>query len=186
MQRSFESTRLLFVKGDDDKAFYNGLKSGLELSNSDIEVIPYNGKDKLRSWLKAHSELSAFERVNALAVVRDADISPDNSHASVRGALGTIFDPAPSAHMEFQESTLRSESPLQGQKISSTILILPGRSRQGELQDLLLDAIDDEATMACVNEYMKCLESKNIPIQKPAKTRLQSYLATREKADAGL
>lgn len=181
-----ESSRLLLVEGKDDQEFFNHLWSSLGPANDKIDVISYDGRDKLRNWLKTVSDLPGFVELNALGIVRDADDNPSGAFESVRDALRAFFDKQPTDPFEFIDATFQNAGPFDGQRFSVGIAILPGASRSGELEDLLVDAIDDPERMACVDEYIHCLESNEIPLEKPAKTRLQAFLASKEKAEKGL
>lgn len=181
-----ESSRLLLVEGKDDQEFFNHLWSSLGRASDEIDVIAYEGKDKLRSWLKTVSDLPGFIELNAVGVVRDAHDNASGAFESVRDALRVFFDKQPTDPFEFIDATFQNAGPFDGQRFSVGIAILPSASRSGELEDLLMDAIDDPERMECVDEYIRCLESNEISLEKPAKTRLQAFLASKEKAEEGL
>ena len=184
MTKELRSSHLLLVEGKDDKDFFDSLKSELDFDDSNIDVIPYEGKTKLRRFLGALSEFPNFSHVNALAVVRDADKNPLDAIKSVRDALSTLLEPPPVNHMEFEGSTLKRDHPRGGQQISTAFVILPSSSRIGALENLLIDAVDDKERMECVSDFIKCLDGKGITKDETkAKITLQAYLAAHTKAE---
>lgn len=180
-----ESSRLLLVEGKDDVEFINGLKGYLDLDNRSIQVISYDGKDNVRAGLRTVSQLPRFRRVNVLGIVRDGHNNPKGAFIGARDALGEFFTTPPAHPLHFSESAF-IKSPHSGQAVYTGIAILPGHGKSGELEDLLLDAIDDAETMACVDEFVRCLEGNGIELQKPSKTKLQAFLSSRERAEEGL
>ena len=135
--------------------------------------------------LRTLPTLPGFADVTALGIVRDAHDSPKGTFQSTRDSLASLFDDPPTEPLKFTQSIFKKK-PFHQQRIHCGVAILPSSSEKGELEDLLLKAVDDPKTMTCVEEYIQCLEAKGIALKKPSKTRIQTFLASREKAEKRL
>ena len=182
------SSRLLLVEGKDDKEFFNHIRNSLRLQDTELQTISYDGKDQLRAKVKALTVLPNFRSVHVLAVVRDADDDAASAFRSVQGCLEQLVEIPPDAPNKFGRSKMTNLPQFGNRSLWTGAVILPGESRPGEMEDLLLEAMRDrdEPAMACVDEYIACLEGKGVELKKPAKTRLQAFLASCEKAETGL
>jgi hypothetical protein len=110
--------------------------------------------------------------VRSIGVVRDADAEPAAALNSVRGALSRAGLPVP-------EGTL---VPTAG-PLKVTVMILPGASRPGALEDLCLDAVAGDPAFPCLGRYFECL--KEVGTEGPrnlSRARMQVFLASRLEA----
>jgi len=159
---------LLIVEGEEDKRFFESLS--IHLGLAEIQVLPIGGKTKLRENLKGLRDTANFPTVRSLGIVRDADADPYSAFQSVCDALNANQLPAPSAPF----------IPI-GHSPQVTILILPGDGKPGMLEDICLEAVQDQPAMICVREFFQCLNNHKIsfPTQK-IKAEIQVFLASIE------
>ncbi|MDA1193174.1 MAG: hypothetical protein O3A46_15980 [Candidatus Poribacteria bacterium] len=165
-------TSLLLVEGDDEKRFFDRFLESLPTLRH-IQVYPYGGKDRLRRELRMIRNNANFRRnITSLGIMRDADDNAENAFRAVCGSLDTASLPIPTAPM-----TRKDENG----KPSVTVFITPDNRRGGMLETLCFEAVADSAVVACVNEFLRCLERSDRSLANPDKTRIYAYLSTTEE-----
>ncbi|HLP91736.1 MAG TPA: DUF3226 domain-containing protein [Nostocaceae cyanobacterium] len=177
-------SKLLIGEGKDEVLFFNKLLEHLNIN--DIQVEPYNGTDKLGNYLRNLSLRPGYRELISLGVIRDADLSANNTFDSVCGMLKNAKLPVP-----------RFPKQIVGENLKVSVLILPDYpANESEnnleprmLETLCLDAIRTNSEMQCVENYFNFL-ADNVGIKcKPkdmAKARLQVWLASQERPDLRL
>ncbi len=170
---TIEKTRLLLVEGLGDQKFFSCLLSHLGI---DAQVIPLEGKSNTRDRLDAVRNAPGFGEVTALGVVRDADISPENSFQSVTDALKAFDLPCPEKCVEPCTGLPRV-----------AVMLLPGKRDPGAIEDLVLKSVSDDPAMVCVEEYFSCLREQDCDLPKSeSKAKVQTFLASRPKSELWL
>lgn len=171
---SLVEPRQLLVEGRDEELFFDALTRYLGIDNLQIEN--YQGKDKLRPYLRAFVATPGFDRVETIAVVRDADSNARSALQSVQDSLEAVNLPPP-----------RGELISTGSNPSTIVLILPGNSEHGALEDICLRALEMDPAMDCVSAFMDCVSrSVSSPPQNPSKARIHAFLASREDPELRL
>lgn len=161
---------VLLVEGDEDKVFFEALIKHLHLQ--DIQILPIGGKEKLRRNLRALVKTPGFTKVTTLGVVRDADTDPNAAFQSVRDTLQAVNLPAPE----------RPLAPV-GHSPRVAVMILPGESAPGMLEDLCLEAVVQDPAMLCVEQFFECLQQEKLSLpDNMSKAKVQVLLASRRKA----
>jgi hypothetical protein len=146
--------------------FLTSLVASLNLD--DVQVDEYGGKHKLKHYLAELNKRPGFDRVRSVGVTRDADLDVAGAFASVRGLLLANGFTPPDSPGEVKDGLL-----------NVGVFILPDNNRAGMLEDLCLDAVREDPALACVDEFLTCIETRaarrpgNFP-----KARLQSWLAS--------
>ena len=165
-------SRLLLVEGKEDKEFFIQLGSHLEFPEGIPWILKYEGKAKLSKFLSQLIQNQNFKRVSQIGIVRDADYGTD-ALQSVRDALKKAnansprLLPVPKNVIEPSEG-----SP----KVS--VLILPSEKRDGMLEDLVLDALNDDPITPCVNDFFTCLKNRKVEIvqERLSKARVRVFI----------
>ncbi|MFH1259883.1 MAG: DUF3226 domain-containing protein [Elusimicrobiota bacterium] len=168
-----EKDNLLLVEGNDDQNFFQKLIEEIELD--DIQTIPMGGKDNFKTPnLKTVKNISGFNRVKALGIVRDADDNADNVFKSICTILKECGLPEPARPMEITNTPLRVG-----------ILIIPPSATKGEIEDICLASLKGYSEMECIDAYFRCLKSslstEKFP-KKLSKAKIQAFLASRENS----
>ena len=91
--RQISEKKLLVVEGIDEENFFASLLENIDLSG--IQIFPEGGKDKIRGGLKALRATANFDKVESLAIIRDANGNPQGAFQSVRDALAAADLPSP-------------------------------------------------------------------------------------------
>jgi hypothetical protein len=161
---------LLFVEGKDQCYFFLSVLSKMSIDR--IQIINYRGIHDFSGLFSLYCKQSNFyTEILSIGIVMDAETNADASFQRICSALDKNHLQKPSKPLEKT-----------GERPYITILILPGNQPTGMLEDLCLESIQQDPTMECVEDFIKCLESKvKIQIQKLAKTRLYAFNASREK-----
>ena len=150
---------LLLCEGEDEVQFFNAWLP--ELSLSQVQVIAYQGKEKLSTFLADLSKARGFDKVHRIAVTRDAD---DDAHAAQQALEYAV------AH-----SPIAANTP--------PLFVFPGEGKQGALESLWLASLEDEPFTACVEGFFQCIQDKGWePSQafaKNEKARAQLWIATK-------
>jgi hypothetical protein len=170
------ASKLLVVEGKDDQLFFESLLK--DINKTDIQVLPYGGKTKLRSYLTALSINEAFiTKVNTLVVIRDADSNATSTFQSACSALTNAGLNVPAAPLTLTNSPVKTG-----------IIILPPNDNQGKLEDICLKSVRDDKATTCVDGYFNCLqELTSFTMPKDiSKAKVHAFLASRYKADLRL
>ncbi len=169
MARKIEREKVLIVEGQDEERFFGAMIEHLGLGN--IQVMGIGGKDKLRQSLRMLSRAPDFARVTALGVIRDADRDPSAAFQSVCDALRGAGLHAPETPLE-----LVAGHPKVG------VMIVPGESRPGTLEDICLESVAEDVAMPCVEQYFECLRGNGCDLPAHvAKAKVQVFLASRSR-----
>lgn len=174
MGENIKCTRLLLVEGVDDMKFFQELCHRLfrEEYSATLQIIDYNGKDNLKN---AFNDVllpqPAFDDVTHLGIVRDADFTG--------GALRSVQNILKGVARK-QLSIPEQHNQFVGTDPSVGIFIMPSGNRKGMLETLVLDAVQSDEIMPCVDDYFACIEKKGIfPKEEPLdKARFAVYQAS--------
>jgi len=172
MTMRIEKEKLLLVEGKDEIHFFDALLTHININ--DIQVIEVGGKDNFKNEFPALLLSPDFSRVKSYGIVRDADDSPDNTFQSITDMLKRHQQPIPTAPGKITSSN----------SMTIGIYIMPGNSEEGMLEDLCLKTVSNHPVLACVDEYMICLQNnlkrENLP-RTPAKAKMHAFLAGMSK-----
>ena len=168
--------RFLVVEGVSEEHLFNALfahmtRGGVEVG--DIKIIVSEGKDNIRGDIQAITQIANFDAVVSIGIVRDADDNADDALRSVQGALRAAGLPAPSAPL----SVVGSDP-----KVAA--LILPYGRSSGVLEDVCLEAMEDDPAMGCVHDYISCIQNRldaRAQPRSPSKAMAQAFLASRRE-----
>jgi hypothetical protein len=165
------SEKQLLVEGGDDLVFFQALMRHLGLSG--IQLQRFGGVSELQGFLKALRRVPGFATVTALGIVRDADLDPASAFRSVQGALRSARLPAPRA-----VRSTAAGPPRVG------VLLLPAAATSGTLETLCLQAVTADPVLACVDEYVQCVERclGSLPGHRD-KARAHTFLASRPRPE---
>jgi hypothetical protein len=165
---------LVVVEGKEEVALFDALAKHMGLS--DIQPTDTGGKVGLAAKLELLRRGSGFERVRAIGVVQDADRDHQGRFKSVCGALRRARLPVPTCELE----------PV-GEHPRVVVLIVPGEGRPGALEDICLEAVQNEPAMACVESFFQCLKGAGVPAPRElSKAKTRVFLASRPKPDLAL
>lgn len=164
--------KLLLVEGGSDRQFFEALLGNLSPARF-VQVESIGGKYGLRGFLRLLQNSPDYSKVESLGITRDADESSRTAFQSVRDVLTSAGLDAPT----------EPNMPTRG-KPRVSVFILPDCKSRGMLETLCLSAVADDAAMACVDAYFKCLEdsAKLLP-KSPDKARAHAFLASRERPE---
>jgi len=163
---SIELPKLLLGEGEDEVQFFKALLR--HVGKEDIQPLSYGGTGQLGSYIKTLPLVDNFDTVVSIGVTRDADQNPEGAFDSVANFLNRNSFASPENPGEIAQGNP-----------STGIFILPGDERQGELETLCLDALDDDPAIECVNEFFRCAEGADCSPNKPDKAKLYAWLTTR-------
>lgn len=157
--------KLIISEGVDDKHFFDVLFKHLELTNIQSEQI--EGKTKLKSNLKALILQTGFSSLDSFVITRDADEDHKAAFQSVCGALkdcGLDIPPKPGVFTSG--------------KIRIGIFIFPGSGKDGCLEDLCIEAVNQKPEFSCVESYFQCLQDLGIKTKHLSKAKSRVFVAS--------
>jgi hypothetical protein len=174
--------KLLLVEGRHDEEFFTAWLSFLKIT--DTQVLVYEGMTKLRNYLGLLVKRPEFldGKITSLVIVRDADDNPRGGFQSVSDTLKACHLPVPSKPWAIASNT----NPQVG------IVILPGPDRSGALEELLLDAADQDIVypmaLDLIDRSVAALSVPGAPRNPPpvhrrGKARIHAFLSTFEEPD---
>lgn len=166
-----KEARILLVEGDTDVGLFLRLHQRIGISN--VQIIPYGGKDNFRNVLGVLRVQAGFEGVEYLGIVRDADADSQAALRSVEDTLVHAGLPLPGQSGPPGTGTLRT-----------MIQIMPPECSDGCLETLLWQTIP-ESIANCIDDYVDCTQVPS-PGSRHAKARVYAYIATQEKPELRL
>jgi hypothetical protein len=157
--------RFVFCEGKDDVAVVRGLEAHLRLQ---IYVEQYGGKNSLSLFLASLQKRPEFvqQKVEAMAILRDANGDSAGAFASVRDSLQHNGFTPPQADTNFSNSALR---------IGVFIVGVDGR---GMIEDVCLKSVNDRPEFPCVDDYFKCIAAKSQRSQFSSKAKVRVWMAS--------
>ena len=159
----------LLVEGQDEERFFDALLNHLKID--DIEVKNYGGKHKLKSYLDVFVNVSSFDQVQSIGIVRDADDNAASAFQSVQDSLSKV-------NLAVSKEVL---APADDSLPKVTVFIMPGHAKSGALEDLCLSALKDDPATPCVAEFMQCVKQSVLKVpHNEAKARMHVFLASRK------
>jgi len=161
--------KLLVVEGRDSFEFFKALLRHLNLLG-EMEIRNCGGREELPAYLAALVATSGFDKVTALGLVQDAERDADAAFRSVCHALSGVGLCAPETPRDVAVGVPRV-----------SVFILPDCCRPGMLETLCLEVVSGDPAMSCVEEYVRCVGERLGVAPNPAKSRLQAFLASRQR-----
>ena len=160
-----DAMKFVFCEGKDDVAVVRGLASHLNL---DFQVEEYGGKNNLSLFLEGLQKRPDFaqQKVNAIAILRDANGDSMASFASVRDALQRNGFPSPNEDATFSESVLRVR------------IFIVGVNRRGMIEDVCLNSVSNQPEFSCVDDYFTCISKKSARSKFSSKAKVRVWMAS--------
>ena len=164
--------QLLLVEGKDECNFFEALLMYEKIKK--VQCIDVGGKDNFSNKFELVVKADGFGDVSAIGLVRDAEVNPAQSaFNSLCSNLEKHNLPVPST-----PNALNLGPP----KVN--IFIMPDNQRAGMLEDLCLKTIEGQAVEKCLCDYLTCLLTNKVFLEKQEKfnepkAKVQAYLATR-------
>jgi len=178
--RQIEKQKLILAEGMDVHGFL--FHASRAFDRDDIQVFNFKGKDELRPFLEALSNMENFTNVNTIVIARDAETNAQSTVQSIRSALQNAENldlPIPTEPFQFSSSN----------GIKTAFILFPGldkngKSRAGTIEDLCLETVaDDPVLKKCVENFIKCSSQNQLDndvLRHPWKSRLHAYLAGKD------
>ncbi|MDE0022800.1 MAG: hypothetical protein OXP69_00145 [Spirochaetaceae bacterium] len=158
----------LLVEGTEPKNLIRVLQQSWRLQ--EIEIHDFRGVKELRNYLKAFRVVTGFSGVTNLGIVRDAEESAESALTSVQNSLRAADLPMP----ESPDATGLG-------KPSVSVFILPEGVSKGSLKSLLWRSIEADPRARCINDYVACMELKDMTIAQGDKARVLAWLAAQRR-----
>jgi hypothetical protein len=160
-----DAMKFVFCEGKDDVAVVRGLASHLKL---DIQVEEYGGKNNLPLFLGSLQKRPEFaqQKVDAMAILRDANGDSTASFASVRDALQRNGFPQPKTDATFSDSALRVG------------VFIVGVNGRGMIEDVCLNSVSDRPEFSCVDDYFVCIAQKSSRSNFSSKAKVRVWMAS--------
>lgn len=158
----------LLVEGGDDQAVLRRLVAHRSLCPG-LRVFEYDGKSKLRQFLKTFSLTEGFRsELVSFGIIRDADDDAGAAVQQIQEALRSLSLPVPDDVLV--KATGRP---------SVAFLVLPGDGAKGCLEDVCLSAVNGAALLGDAKAFVATVCSKAArPPQPTSKAIIHSFLAT--------
>jgi len=163
--------RLLAVEGKDEVSFFNELFKHMGMEDI-VDVQEVGGKDQFKKKIPALKTIPGYSNLEAIAIIRDADESVENTFKSVGGVLKESGLQTPKNPGEFSQGT-----PKVG------VYIMPDNKNSGALETLCLRTVKDKKEMDCVKQFIDYANRlENPPKEKDIdKAKVQAFLAIMPK-----
>lgn len=156
--------KIIAVEGRDEDNFFSALFDNLGIS--DIQIIDFGGKTNYKKRIKSITKVSGFSKVKSFALTRDADDNPPGSaFESIKYSLQQAGLSVPNSLNVFTKSNP-----------SIGVFIMPGDSKEGMLEDLCLQSIENLPVIDCIDSFIDCSEEKP---SNQSKAKIMCYLATK-------
>lgn len=164
-----EKEKLLIVEGDDENRIFQKIFKELEITA--LQVIPHGGKNALPRYLNnvfIKDPMFIKGEISSVGIIRDANSNANAAFESVCSALENSGLDKP---LRENEKT--------GGNPAISVLILPGGSKTGSLEDVFIDSISNLPIFECVEKYFNCVKEMQGDIPKQiSKAKVHAYLAS--------
>jgi len=161
------TSHLIIAEGEDDEALAEALSRDLDLT---VDVIKAGSKDAIRDKVGAAIKMPG-PRVTRVCIVRDAEGDAARQFQSSADALDAYGFPRPERPMQVATDD----------KARGLVIVNPPDSESGTIEDLMLRAVANPATLACAEEFHNCLDGRDVARFQNAvvrkKSLVQAYLA---------
>jgi len=157
--------KFVFCEGKDDVAVVRGLAAYLGLT---FEVEEYGGKNNVSILLQGLRTRPEFvqQKVESMAILRDADADAAATFTSVRSALLQNKFEAPDLVGIFTQSIMRVG------------VFVVGVNGKGMIEDLCLNSIADRPEYPCVDSYFACITEKSGRANFSPKAKVRVWMAS--------
>ena len=164
---------LLLVEGVDDKVFFRKLAEHLGIS-SQIYLVNYGGKNNLKNYLPAILTDGYLAKRRHVGIVRDSDYNT-NAFDSVVSALDNTNKSANSK----SKFSIPPEPLVRSAELPYVSILPLPVDTEGSLEGLVLDALQADPIMPCVNDYFACLTKVGLQISKnrASKSKLSVFIS---------
>jgi len=173
--------KLLLGEGQDEVEFFEALLRYLKIE--DIQPLQYEGKPNFRRGLETIVQTPDFHTVTSIGITRDADFPKSSADIAVDSAFKSICGTLRHPNINLPVPTRLMEKKSLIDKPNITIFIMPDCQSDGMLEDLCLTSLVDQVEMACVDNYVQCLEDhrgRSILSHKLPKARLHTWIASQD------
>lgn len=157
-----EQNALIIVEGKDEKNFLEAYFENKKTPKVQIEDV--GGKSVIKSSLFRLKKMRGFEKVEKLAIIRDADNNPIDAFKSVSDSLKEASLSVPANACDF--SVTQSKKPIVG------VFISPGNKKNGCLETILKGNLKYPSYWNCVEKMFNCASKK-----KNEKRMMLAYLS---------
>jgi len=159
--------KFVFCEGGDDEAVLRGVAQSIGLT--ELRIEPFLGKDNLGNFLAALQKRPEFaqDRVESIAVVRDADEGGEKAFRSVCDVLRAHGFSAP------EQNGLITAG-----KIKVGVLVIGPNGGRGMIEDLCLQSVSDRPEFGCVDEYFRCIAARSARTTFTSKARVRVWMAS--------
>jgi hypothetical protein len=167
-----ESDKILVVEGKDECNFFAAILEYEKING--IQVMDIGGKDKFKNTFPNLRNSDQFDKVHTIGFIRDAEEKDATSaFQSICSTLKNNQLPVPKTI-----NTIINKS-----NIKIGIFIMPNNNDAGMLEDLCIESVKTYPIFACVDQYIECCLSKNLPENNKkfnrSKAKIQTYLASK-------
>ena len=165
------SNTVLLIEGNDEIKFFNALLSHMGMTpDIEVQTRSVRGKDNFQDELPAFLNDPHFSRVNAYAIIRDADTNAVNTLRSINDLLRANQQPCPECHAGFAYNNDHT--------LKVGIFIIPG-DIPGMLEDLCLQSVANHPIIPHVNDFIAKVNETTgdqAPINQ-SKAKVQAFLS---------
>ena len=157
--------KIVFCEGKDDVAVVRGLATHLGLN---LQVEEYGGKNNVSALLKGLRTRPEFvqQKIEAIAILRDADEDAAATFTSVRAALIQNTFEAPDASGDFKQASVRVG------------VFIVGVNGKGMIEDLCLKSVSDRLEYPCVDDYFSCITGKSGRTSFTSKAKVRVWMSS--------
>lgn len=170
--------KLLIGEGKAEEIFFRELINTMNLNNDEILITSYGGKDNLTNFLETLPLIPGYDELKSLGITRDADNSIQSAFQSVNSILNKHKLPMPKS---LNNLTAQNNS------IKISLFFLPDNKNSGMLEDLLLNSLENDPILYCIDSYFECVKNQTGKQPKNmAKAKIHAWLASQKNSDKSL
>ena len=183
IDKSFD--RQLLVEGNDDKVFFGKLAQHLG-KHGQFGIVECGGWTSIGdTLLNLISDTEYFQKLNHIAIVRDADTNTD-AFSSVKSSLSHANRETTKLANVRGELFPEHQYPIPREPFTRTVetpyvsaLILPSVNEKGTLENYVISALKRFEMWTCVDHYFNCLCKLGLTIdeKRRAKSELGVFIS---------
>lgn len=166
-----EKNKLILAEGPDALYFFVWACREYRTTD-DVQVLSFGGVNELHDYLSQLTKVEGYYRVDTIVIARDAENDATSAVASIKDSMIRAGMPTPQNPFEYTRCGIPK----------TAFCIFPGPDQsKGTLEQLCLSTVERDPIMICVDDFLKCVQSKGEGVPRPHKNRLHCFLSGKDK-----
>lgn len=164
-----ETIHLLLAEGPSEVGFMTRYLSQIDADVASTSIICFKGVSRIVGHTRTIVKLlgpGTVERLRGIGIMADSDTNPE-------GRIDTVIDCAKAFGFPRSGKDLHDTGKHEQEGRVFAYSLSPSRSREGSIEDLILDEVISDPMTACISDSCNCIASvSGLEVNKKAKVQM--------------